>query len=111
MPPQRRARCQPRAVVSAGTLAQIAAKPSELGLRAEAAQALLAPFHLVVVPLDEATAFATGVLQAAQQGLGFSLDERACLTVAAKQSAMVMTRDKAWASLNESFGASVALML
>ena len=100
----------PRAVISAVNLAEVATKLNDLGADADEARALLAPLHLVVVPLDEDMALAVGALRAATRAHGLSLGDRACLALATLRGAMALTADKAWKDAGESVGVAVELL-
>ena len=89
----------PLSCISAVNLAEIVAKMSERGLNDTDAAAVLDPLQLRVIPFDAGLAHASGMLRSATRGLGLSLGDRACLALAAKLKATVLTTDRAWRAL------------
>jgi ribonuclease VapC len=88
------------AVVSAVNYAEVVGKLVDRGLPAEAAMTAAGELRLVVVPFDEAAALRAGALRAETRGLGLSLGDRACLTLAEALGLPVLTADRAWAELD-----------
>jgi PIN domain nuclease of toxin-antitoxin system len=62
--------------------------------------ALLGGFPFQVIDFDRATAMRAGVLRRATKAHGLSLGDRACLALAERLDAPVLTADRAWADLD-----------
>ncbi len=56
--------------------------------------------NLVIVPFDAELAYLTGLLRTATRAAGLSLGDRACLALAQRLSAPVLTADQAWKGLD-----------
>ena len=69
---------------------------------------VLAAFPLAVIPLDQATAHASGLMRAQTKSIGLSLGDRACLALARSVGATALTTDRAWAALD--IGVTVELI-
>ena len=87
-------------VVSAVNLAEIIAKLVESGYRDDQARRAVDGFLPSVMPLDAALAIDTGTLRRKTRRQGLSLGDRACLALARRESAKVLTADRAWADLD-----------
>jgi PIN domain nuclease of toxin-antitoxin system len=61
---------------------------------------LLQDLDLDLHPFDEPLAFETGALRAATRDRGLSLGDRACLALAQRLGASVLTADRAWQGLD-----------
>jgi ribonuclease VapC len=61
---------------------------------------LLQDFDLDMHPFDATLAFETGLLRTSTKGRGPSLGDRACLALARRLDASVLTADRAWQGLD-----------
>jgi PIN domain nuclease of toxin-antitoxin system len=61
---------------------------------------VLQPLGLDIEPFDEEQAYQAGLLHASTQGVGISLGDRACLSLAKTLGVAVLTADKAWEGLS-----------
>ena len=90
----------PAAVLGSVNLAEVVTKLVERGMPPDDIADLLQDLDLDLHPFDEALAFETGVLRASTRGRGLSLGDRACLALARRLGASVLTADRAWQGLN-----------
>ncbi|HEY3948755.1 type II toxin-antitoxin system VapC family toxin [Phenylobacterium sp.] len=70
--------------------------------------AVLAAFPFEVVDFDRATAVRAGLMRRVTRAHGLSLGDRACLALAERLAAPVLTADRAWAELD--LGVEVVLI-
>lgn len=89
----------PGAVISAINLSEVVAKLSETGMPEKAIRQALQPLALQIIPFDEEQAYQAGLLRASTQSAGFSLGDRACLSLAKMLGVPALTADKAWAGI------------
>ena len=89
----------PAAVLSTVNLAEVVTKLVERGMPPDDIADLLQSFDLDLHAFDETLAFETGVLRASTRGRGLSLGDRACLALARRLGASVLTADRAWQGL------------
>ena len=87
------------AAISAVNLAEVAARLVERGFAIADIDAICAGLRLVVMPLTEELAVASGKLRATTRALGLSLGDRCCLALALAHGAEVVTADRPWKSL------------
>ncbi len=87
------------AVMSAVNVTEVITRLIDRGASPEQARRELSRFGLTVRPFDESLALAAGSLRAATRYLGLSLGDRACLALAIRERAPVVTADRAWAGL------------
>ena len=87
------------AVMSAVNVTEVITRLIDRGASPEQARRELSRFGLAVRPFDESLALAAGSLRAATRDLGLSLGDRACLALAIRERARVVTADRAWAGL------------
>lgn len=80
--------------------AEVVTKLVDDGWTEDAARELLSVWSTDILPFDEATAYEAGLLRGATRHLGLSLGDRACLALARRLSASVLTADRAWAGLD-----------
>ena len=83
-------------LMSAVNYAELVAKLNERGMSDAEVLTVLEGVPLTLVPFDEATALASGLLRTATRALGLSLDDRACIALAQARRAVVVTADKQW---------------
>ena len=88
------------AVMSAVNVTEVITRLIDRGASPEQAHRELSRFGVTIRPFDEPLALAAGSLRAATRSLGLSLGDRACLALAIRERAQVVTADRAWASLD-----------
>jgi ribonuclease VapC len=98
----------PLAALGSVNLAEVVAKLVERRIPPDAIADLLHDFDLDLHPFDEALAFETGALRASTRGRVLSLGDRACLALARRLGATVLTADRAWQGLD--LGVSVEMI-
>lgn len=87
-------------ILSAVNASEVVARIVDLGASGEEARASLLGFGLEIRPFDAALAVAAGLLRTATRGRGLSLGDRACMALAIREQARVVTADRAWAALD-----------
>ena len=87
-------------IISAVNASEVVARIVDLGASGEEARASLLGFGLEIRPFDAALAVAAGLLRTATRGQGLSLGDRACMALAIREQARVVTADRAWAALD-----------
>jgi PIN domain nuclease of toxin-antitoxin system len=85
----------PEAIISVVNLAEVAAVLSR-GSSPQRVRAAVAGIGVVVVPADEETAIAAGLLAPTTAAAGLSLGDRFCLALAQRVGAPVLTGDRVW---------------
>jgi PIN domain nuclease of toxin-antitoxin system len=90
---------QAEAVISAVNAAEMRTKLFDAGLDDVRAAALSRTFGVPVVDFDEEQAIAAAALRPLTRPRGLSLGDRACLALAMRRRARVMTADRAWHGL------------
>jgi PIN domain nuclease of toxin-antitoxin system len=88
------------AVISTVNLSEVIAKLCAAGMPENAIRQVLQPLGLDIEPFDEEQAYQAGLLHASTQGVGISLGDRACLSLAKTLGVAVLTADKAWEGLS-----------
>ena len=87
-------------ILSAVNASEVVAGIVDLGASGEEARASLLGFGLEIRPFDAALAVAAGLLRTATRERGLSLGDRACMALAIREQARVVTADRAWAALD-----------
>jgi ribonuclease VapC len=90
----------PLAALSSVNLAEVVTKLVQRRMPRDAIADLLQDFDLDLHSFDEALALETGALWASTRGRGLSLGDRACLALARRLGARVLTADRAWRGLD-----------
>jgi ribonuclease VapC len=90
----------PAAMLGSVNLAEVVTKLVERRMRRDDIAEVLLELDLDLHPFDEALAFETGVLRANTGHRGLSLGDRACLALARRLGARVLTADRAWQGLD-----------
>lgn len=96
------------AMISAVNAAEVVSRLVDSGTGAADARAVLLAFGLTIQPFDAALAIDAGLLRAATRALGLSLGDRACMALARRERARVITADRSWARLD--IGVEIALI-
>ncbi len=84
------------AVMSSVNASEVVAKFIDRGSNAAEARSAFLRFNLQVRPFDQQLAIATGQMRAATRPRGLSLGDRACLALARREGARVVTADRSW---------------
>lgn len=87
-------------ILSAVNASEVVARIVDLGASGEEARASLLGFGFEIRPFDAALAVAAGLLRTATRERGLSLGDRACMALAIREQARVVTADRAWAALD-----------
>ena len=91
----------PEAAISAVNFSEVVAKLAEnRGADEEAIRRVLQDFPFDIVPFDEEQAYEAGFLRPATRNLGLSLGDRACVGLARRSGAPVLTADHRWSRLS-----------
>lgn len=90
----------PGAVIGSVNLAEVVGKLAERGMPEAEIREALEGLALEVHPVDEALAYATGVLRPATREHGLSLGDRSCLALSARLGLPAYTADRVWAELD-----------
>lgn len=88
------------ALMSAVNASEVVAKFVDVGSGAAEARSSLLAFGLTIRPFDETLAVAAGLMRAGTRSRGLSLGDRACLALALRERARVVTADRTWAGLD-----------
>ena len=86
-------------IVSAVNASEVIARLVDFGTSGEDARNALLNFGLEIRPFDAVLAVAAGQLRATTREKGLSLGDRACVALAIREQAGVVTADRAWARL------------
>ncbi len=86
-------------VLSAVNASEVVARLVERGASDQDARESLRGFGLAIRPFDEGLAIAAGLLRRSMRTHGLSLGDRACLALARRERAAVLTADRSWAAL------------
>lgn len=88
------------AIMSAVNATEVITRLIDRGASEEEAREILHSYGLAIRPFDEPLAVAAGFLRTATRQYGLSLGDRACLALAMRERAPVVTADRAWARLD-----------
>jgi PIN domain nuclease of toxin-antitoxin system len=88
------------ALVSAVNLAEVVARMTDVGYANAEVAHRLSLLGLTVRPFDRDLAMINGFLRADTKARGLSLGDRACLALARREGARVLTADRAWTGLD-----------
>lgn len=86
--------------VSAVNFAEVYSKLADLGVTVENFERVRAIEPFIVVEFDRSQAILSAQLRPVTKHLGLSLGDRACLALAIREKATVLTADKKWSSLD-----------
>ena len=98
------------AAMSAVNLAEIVSHYAKLGAARGDIEALLKPLPIMVIPADEALAYAAGMLRPVTLRFGLSLGDRCCLALARQLGAVAVTAERRWAAAAEPIGVELDLI-
>jgi ribonuclease VapC len=88
------------AAISSVNLTEVMSKLLDSGLSPDQVDHQLDAFSLRVANFDRDLAMRTALLRAATRHKGLSLGDRACIALAMREKAPVMTADTVWADLD-----------
>ena len=88
------------AIMSAVNVTEVITKLVDRGAGKEDALRSLHEIGLAIRPFDESLALDAGFLRTATRQYGLSLGDRACLALAMRERAPVVTADRAWSKLD-----------
>lgn len=97
---QRAAEILDGGVLSAVNVSEVVARLIDQGASDEDARGAVHGLGLAIRPFDESLAVAAGLLRRATRRRGLSLGDRACLALALRERAPVLTADRAWTALD-----------
>ncbi len=89
----------PDGILSAVNASEVVACLIDRGVPGASARNRLRDFDIPIRPFDEALAFAAGSLRTTTRQQGLSLGDRACLALARRERAPVITADRNWTRL------------
>ncbi len=89
----------PDGILSAVNASEVVACLIDRGVPEASAQSRLRDFDIPIRPFDEALAVAAGSLRTTTRQQGLSLGDRACLALARRERAPVITADRNWSRL------------
>ncbi len=95
------------AVISAVNLAEVAGIFARRGAEEADIREMLGNVTIKRVPFDEELALDAGMLEPLTRVAGLSLGDRACLALARRLRAPVMTADRAWSAVADVVGVTV----
>ncbi|HUF86772.1 MAG TPA: type II toxin-antitoxin system VapC family toxin [Thermohalobaculum sp.] len=90
----------PNAAISTVNISEVVAKLCDKGFDADQTRETLEMLPITVVDFDFAQAIKAGSLRPPTRAFGLSFGDRACLALALRDSAGVLTTDRAWADLD-----------
>jgi ribonuclease VapC len=93
---ERVAEALPDAMIGAVNYSEVVAKLVEAGLDEATVDSLIDKLQLKVIPFDRIQARHAGSLRSSTRKLGLSLGDRACLALAAAESATALTCERIW---------------
>lgn len=88
------------AIMSAVNATEVITRLVDRGSSHEEALSSLQEISPAIRPFDESLAVEAGFLRTATRQYGLSLGDRACLALALREGAPVVTADRAWAKLD-----------
>lgn len=88
------------AIMSTVNLSEVVAKLGDAGLPEQEILDVVGPVGLQFAVFDAEDAVSAGLLRPRTRSAGLSLGDRACLTLASRMRAAVLTADRAWAELD-----------
>lgn len=86
-------------VLSAVNASEVVARLIDQGAKDDDARGALQGLDLAIRPFDESLAVAAGLLRRSTRRRGLSLGDRACLALALRERAPVLTADRTWTAL------------
>jgi len=96
------------ATISAVNLSEVIAKLADSGAAEALIRSALARLNVEVVAFDAELAYSAGLLRPLTRQAGLSLGDRACLALARRLAAEVITTDRSWAELGLEVAVRVA---
>lgn len=86
--------------ISSVNIVEVLSKLIDHGMAGNAAQLMLAGLNLSAIAFDADQARLAGALRSTTRRFGLSLGDRACLALAIREKAQVITADRIWADLD-----------
>jgi ribonuclease VapC len=91
-------------------LAEVMTRLVRNGVSPIDAENILAAFPVTIHGFDDALALQTGAMFSVTRPFGLSLGDRACLALARRENAPVLTADRAWVQAGPLVGVTVVLI-
>ena len=88
------------AAISTVNLSEVIAKMVDRGVPERKIRNNLDQLDVGIVEFNADDAFGAGLLRSSTRGAGLSFGDRACLALASRMGAAVLTADRAWAELD-----------
>lgn len=89
----------PDVMISAVNMAEVASRLVDRRISTDVVTQCLVQLGARTVPFDTEQALLAGALREPTKKLGLSMGDRACLALAMREGAVVVTADKAWKKL------------
>ena len=96
---ERAAKALPDGILSAVNASEVVACLIDRGVPEASARSSLRDFDIPIRPFDESLALVAGSLRTTTRQQGLSLGDRACLALARRERAPVITADRNWSRL------------
>ena len=87
------------AIMSTVNLSEVVAKLADAGLPEQAVLDVISPVGLQFAVFDAEDAVTAGLLRLPTRSAGLSFGDRACIALASRMAAAVLTADRAWAAI------------
>ncbi|MCW5691511.1 MAG: type II toxin-antitoxin system VapC family toxin [Pseudolabrys sp.] len=88
------------ASISTVNYAEVVTRMIDWGFTADEARMSIEAMGVAIFPYDEELALRTGELRMSTKRFGLSLADRACLALAERERAVVLTADRQWSGLD-----------
>ncbi|EAR20778.1 type II toxin-antitoxin system VapC family toxin [Nitrococcus mobilis] len=100
----------PGAIMTTVNLGEVVGHYARNGVAETDIHAVLDPLPIERITFDEELAYGAGLLLPVTKPFGLSFGDRACLALAQRRGARVLTSDKAWRGIVDIGGAQIELI-